>query len=68
MREPIVETFVESIIKDDSINVSEYDWYIQETDYVYDFNANVVEMHRDFMLIGYKKWIPPTIIVGSLYN
>lgn len=55
MREPIVETFVESIIKDDSINVSEYDWYIQEIGFVYDYNADVFELCGDFMLLGYKK-------------
>lgn len=55
MREPIVDTFVESLINDKNIKVSEYDWYIQEIGFVYDYNADVFELCGDFMLLGYKK-------------
>jgi hypothetical protein len=55
MREHIVDTFVESLINDKNIKVSEYDWYIQEIGFVYDYNADVFELCGDFMLLGYKK-------------
>ena len=52
---PVQPEVVEVVIQDKEINVLEFEWFTQPKEELVDVNADVIEFHGGYVLLGFRK-------------